>query len=104
MSKVRYVYGITAALLIGGSLTNVAVGPVGAQTAQNDPAAMQAMPPRPGAPMSFANLVERLQPAVVNISTKQSITMPRRRALPPGFEQFFRQFGQEVPGQGQGGD
>ena len=104
MSKVRYVYGITAALLIGGSLTNVAIGPVGAQTAQNDPAAMQAMPPRPGAPMSFANLVERLQPAVVNISTKQSITMPRRRALPPGFEQFFRQFGQEVPGQGQGGD
>jgi serine protease Do len=101
MRKVRYVYGITAALLIGGSLTNVAVGPVGAQ-AVNPQGAINAGPPRPGAPMSFADLAERLQPAVVNISTRQSITMARRRALPPGFEEFFRRFGQEVPGQGQG--
>jgi len=105
MRKVRYVYGITAALLIGGSLTNVAVGPVGAQ-ALNQPGAINASPPRAGAPMSFADLAERLQPAVVNISTRQSITMARRRALPPGFEEFFRRFGQEVPsqGEGQGGD
>jgi serine protease Do len=103
MSKVRYVYGITAALLIGGSLTNVAIGPLGAQVAQNDPRAMQAMPPRPGAPMSFADLVQRLQPSVVNISTRQSITIPRRRALPPGFEQFFRQFGQDPDGGNGGG-
>jgi serine protease Do len=101
MRKVRYVYGITAALLIGGSLTNVAVGPVGAQ-ALNQPGAINASPPRAGAPMSFADLAERLQPAVVNISTKQSITVSRRRSLPPGFEEFFRRFGQEVPGQGQG--
>jgi serine protease Do len=101
MRKVRYVYGVTAALLIGGSLTNVAVGPVGAQ-ALNQPGAVQATPPRPGAPMSFASLVERLQPSVVNISTRQSITIPRRRQLPPGFEQFFRQFGQGGE-QGQGG-
>lgn len=103
MRKVRYVYGITAALLIGGSLTNVAVGPVGAQTALNQPGAINANPPRAGAPMSFADLAERLQPAVVNISTRQSITVARRRALPPGMEEFFRRFGQEVPGQGQGG-
>jgi serine protease Do len=101
MRKVRYVYGITAALLIGGSLTNVAVGPVGAQQL-NPPGAINAAPPRAGAPMSFADLAERLQPAVVNISTRQSITVARRRALPPGFEEFFRRFGQEVPGQGQG--
>jgi len=99
MRKVRYVYGITAALLIGGSLTNVAVGPVGAQ-ALNQPGAINASPPRAGAPMSFADLAERLQPAVVNISTEQSVTIPRRRALPPGFEEFFRRFGQELPGQG----
>ncbi len=104
MRKVRYVYGITAALLIGGSLTNVAVGPVGAQTALNQPGAINASPPRAGAPMSFADLAERLQPAVVNISTRQSITMQRRRSLPPGFEEFFRRFGQEVPGQGDGDD
>lgn len=105
MSKVRYVYGITAALLLGGSLTNVAIGPVGAQTAINQPGAINANPPRAGAPMSFADLAERLQPAVVNISTRQSITVARRR-LPPGMEEFFRRFGQEVPqqGQGEGGD
>lgn len=99
----RYVYGITAALLIGGSLTNVAVGPVGAQPALNEPGTMSANAPRPGAPMSFADLAARLQPAVVNISTRQSITVNRRRSLPPGFEEFFRRFGQEAPGQGQGG-
>ena len=109
MRKVRYVYGITAALLIGGSMTNVAVGPVGAQTAINAPGAINAAPPRAGAPMSFADLAERLQPAVVNISTRQSITIPRRRALPPGFEEFFRRFGGEAPqqqqdDQGGGGD
>ncbi len=109
MRKVRYVYGITAALLIGGSMTNVAVGPVGAQTAINAPGAINAAPPRAGAPMSFADLAERLQPAVVNISTRQSITIPRRRALPPGFEEFFRRFGGEAPQQqddqgGGGGD
>lgn len=108
MRKVRYVYGITAALLIGGSMTNVAVGPVGAQTAINAPGAINAAPPRAGAPMSFADLAERLQPAVVNISTRQSVTIPRRRALPPGFEEFFRRFGGETPQQdnpgGGGGD
>lgn len=104
MRNVRYVYGITAALLVGGSLTNVAVGPVGAQTALNQPGAIQAAPPRGGAPMSFADLAERLQPAVVNISTRQSITIPRQRQLPPGFEEFFRRFGQQMPGQGQGDD
>jgi len=104
MSKVRYVYGITAALLLGGTAANVAVGPVGAQTPLNQPGAINLGPPRPGAPMSFADLAERMQPAVVNISTRQSITMSRRRALPPGFEEFFRRFQQERggPGLGQG--
>ena len=51
--------------------------------------------------MSFADLAERLQPAVVNISTRQSVQIQQRR-LPPGFEEFFRRFGQEVPG-GDGG-
>jgi serine protease Do len=50
--------------------------------------------------MSFADLVARLQPAVVNISTQQAITVPRNRGLPPGFEEFFRRFGGDVPNQG----
>jgi serine protease Do len=99
---VRYVYGITAAILIGGAAATLS-NPVGAQTAQNEPGMIQAAPP-PGAPQSFAQLAERLQPAVVNISTRQSITV-RQQQLPPGFEDFFRRFGGEVPNQGgQGGD
>ena len=50
--------------------------------------------------MSFANLAERLQPAVVNISTRQSVTVQRRQ-LPPGFEEFFRRFGGDGQNQRQ---
>jgi serine protease Do len=94
---VRYVYGISAAILLGGAAATLTVGPVGAQTAQNDPGPMSAAAPRPGAPMSFADLAARLQPAVVNISTKQSVQVNRSRQVPPGFEDFFRQFGVPVP-------
>jgi serine protease Do len=97
---VRYVYGLSAALLLGGAAATLAVGPLGAQTAQNDPSAMVAAAPRPGAPMSFADLAARLQPAVVNISTKQVLRVNRQQQLPPGLEDFFRQFGAPVPGQG----
>jgi serine protease Do len=96
MQIVRYVYGLSAAILIGGAAATLTVGPVGAQTAQNDPGTMVAAAPR-GAPMSFADLAARLQPAVVNISTKQVIQVNRSRQVPPGFEDFFRQFGVPVP-------
>jgi serine protease Do len=98
---VRYVYGITAALLLGGTVATLS-NPVGAQVAQNEPGTINAAAPRPGAPMSFADLVARLQPAVVNISTQQAISGPRNGGMPPGFEEFFRRFGGEVP-QGDGG-
>ena len=99
----RYVYGISAAILLGGAAATLTVGPVGAQTAQNDPGTMASAAPRAGAPMSFADLAARLQPAVVNISTKQSIQVARSRQVPPGFEDFFRQFGVPVPdGGGEG--
>jgi serine protease Do len=97
---VRYVYGVTAALLLGGAATTLTLNPVGAQTAQNDPSVMAAAP-RPGAPPSFADLVERLQPAVVNISTRQSI-QTRQPQLPPGFAELFRRFGAPVPDGGGG--
>ena len=96
----RYVYGITAVLLLGGTVATLS-NPVGAQVAQNEPGTISAAAPRSGAPMSFADLVARLQPAVVNISTRQAITIPRNRGLPPGFEEFFRRFGGEVPQQGE---
>jgi len=96
--KVRYAYGVAMALLLGGTAFSLATGEAGAQVAQNAP---NAMAPRPGAPMSFADLVSRLQPAVVNISTKQRI--PVKTQQDP-FEQFFRQFGNpSAPDQGDNG-
>jgi serine protease Do len=96
---VRYVYGITGAILLGGAAATLSLNPVTAQTAQNEPGTIAAVAPG-GAPMSFATLAERLQPAVVNISTRQSVTVQRRQ-MPPGFEEFFRRFGGEAPGNQQ---
>src|SRR5206468_2813082 len=95
--KVRYAYGVAMALLLGGTTFSLATGQAGAQVAQNAPGT-SALAPRPGAPMSFADLVARLQPAVVNISTKQRVPV---KAQTDPFEQFFRQFD---PTQPQGGD
>ncbi|WP_375391313.1 Do family serine endopeptidase [uncultured Sphingomonas sp.] len=72
----RYVFATTSALLLGGAATALALqptSPVSAQVAQNEPGAIAAAAPKAGAPMSFADMVARLQPAVVNISTKQTI-------------------------------
>ena len=98
--KVRYAYGVTMALLAGGTALSIATGPVGAQVAQNAPAALA---PR-GAPQSFADLSAKLQPAVVNISTKQRVPVRSQTADP--FEEFFRRFGipNSPQGQGQGGE
>jgi len=96
-SPVRYAYGVAAALLIGGSAFSIATGPVGAQVAQNAPVQMA---PRAGAPGSFADLTARLQPAVVNISTKQRVPV-RAQGTDP-LEELFRRFGAPTPDQGQG--
>ena len=71
----RYAYAITSALLLGGTAATLALqSPGSAQNAQNEPGAIvAASAPRPGAPMSFADLAARLQPAVVNISTTQRV-------------------------------
>ena len=50
-----------------------------------------------GAPDSFADLAERLSPAVVNITTTQTIAQPNRPAMPQvpegsPFEDFFKDF------------
>jgi len=71
---VRYAYGVTTALLLAGSAFTLATGfPAGAQVAQNDSSQIQAITPRVGAPSSFADLTAQLQPAVVNISTRQRV-------------------------------
>lgn len=68
----RYAYGITAALLLTGSTVTLINGaPVTAQTAAPAGSSVSLAPG--GAPASFADLTEQLQPAVVNISTKQKV-------------------------------
>jgi serine protease Do len=89
---VRYAYAITGALLLGGTAIAVTTSSnVGAQVAQNE--GLQAAAPA-GAPASLADMVEKLQPAVVNISTKQRVQVQNPFAGTPFGELF---------GQGQGG-
>lgn len=92
--NVRYAYAITTALLVGGAAITMGTNtPVGAQTAQNEERAMVAAAPR-GAPMSFADLTARLAPAVVNISTKQTVQIQNQNPFAgTPFENFFGQFG-----------
>ncbi|MDB5685774.1 MAG: protease [Rhizorhabdus sp.] len=92
----RYAYAITAALLAGGATATLTMQqPVGAQVAQNAPGTIAAAAPRPGAPMSFADLAARLQPAVVNISTTQKIQVKGGGNAFAGtpFEELFKRFG-----------
>ncbi|MET0249394.1 MAG: Do family serine endopeptidase [Sphingobium sp.] len=90
----RYAYAITGALLLGGTAIAVTTSSnVGAQTAQNE--GMQAAAPA-GAPASLADMVEKLQPAVVNISTKQRVTVQNPFQGTP----FGEMFGFGAPGGG----
>lgn len=73
----RYAYGVTSALLLGGAALSLATGlPAGAQVAQNEAGQGQSVVPRPGAPSSFADLTAQLQPAVVNIAVRQKVQAP----------------------------
>ena len=69
---VKNTKALIPALLLGGTaLAFVSQGPVGAQG--TDTASSSAITPRANAPASFADLTAQLQPAVVNISTRQRI-------------------------------
>ncbi|UIP07622.1 Do family serine endopeptidase [Erythrobacter sp. SDW2] len=96
MKPVRYAYGLSTALLLGGATISLVTGqPAGAQVAVNDDRAMVGVVPRPGAPESFADLTEQLQPAVVNISTRQRVEVDTRNPFAgTPFEGLFSQRGQ----------
>jgi serine protease Do len=92
--RARYRAVVSAALLVFG----VVVGSGAVAAAQTDAAA-----PRAGAPaQGFADLADRLLPAVVNISTTQTVSQhkgghgngPEAPQLPQGtpFEDFFKDF------------
>ena len=92
----RYVYGLTTALLVGGASLSLATGhPAGAQVAQNDQASMERIVPRQGAPASFADLTEQLQPAVVNISTRQRVEVNTNPFAGTPFADLFGRRGQQ---------
>jgi serine protease Do len=99
---VRYAYGITTALLIGGTAATMALqSPSNAQVAQNEPGSISvAGAPRPGAPLSFADLAAKLQPAVVNISTTQQVQVPQN---PFAGTPFGDLFGGQQGGNNNGG-
>ena len=85
----RYAYGVTSALLLGGAALSLATGlPAGAQVAQNDESRMQSVVPRAGAPESFADLTAQLQPAVVNIAVRQKVKDENPLAAMMGSAQF----------------
>jgi serine protease Do len=72
MKSVRYAYAATTALLLTGSAFALVNGsPVTAQTGL--PVSAQANLAPAGAPSSFAELAAQLQPAVVNIATRQKV-------------------------------
>ncbi|NLH82629.1 MAG: trypsin-like serine protease, partial [Phyllobacteriaceae bacterium] len=85
-------------MLLGGALAVTAAAPVAAQTAQpTAPAATEATRPTRQGPASVADLAERLQGAVVNISTTQ--TLPAEKAIPmpqapdgSPLQEFFDEF------------
>ncbi len=94
----RYSYGLTGALLAGGAAISLATGyPAGAQVAQNDDSRMTSVVPRAGAPESFADLTAQLQPAVVNISTRQRVEVRGNNpfAGTPFADLFNRRRGQQ---------
>lgn len=72
----RLAYVLTTALVATASIATITSQVSGQSPLVASASAAQAITPRPGAPVSFADLVDRLQPAVVNISTKEKIQIP----------------------------
>ncbi|MES2754955.1 MAG: Do family serine endopeptidase [Pseudomonadota bacterium] len=103
----RYAIALTSALLLGGATATLALQPEArAQNApgvaQNEPGAIAAAAPRVGAPMSFADMVARLQPAVVNISTTQTVKVAAQdNGIADLFSRMFP--GMPAPGGNGGG-
>lgn len=98
VNKVRYVYGLSSALLVGGAAVSLITGsPLGAQVAQNDDAVMDRVVPVAGAPASFADLTAQLQPAVVNIATRQRIEVQNNPFAGTPFAELFNRRGGGQP-------
>ncbi|MGP9821449.1 DegQ family serine endoprotease [Salinarimonas sp. NSM] len=100
--------GLARTLVLAATATALAATPLSAplaQTAQVAPAQQIAPRPFPDAPESFADLVDRVMPAVVNIQAATTAEVEERfmPQLPPGtpfedlFEEFFNRRGESAP-------
>src|SRR4051812_47091360 len=116
--KAGLLAGACAIAVVGAGLTQTIDFHTSAATAQTQSAPVLNAP-GVAAPASFADVVERVRPAVVSVKVKVETagmtgpgisdeedsdgqqTMPR--GLPPGIEKFFREFGQGQGRDGQGG-
>jgi serine protease Do len=77
-------------LLVGGAAVSLMTGyPAGAQVAQNADSEMNRIVPLSGAPASFADLTEQLQPAVVNIATRQRVQVSNNPFAGTPFADLF---------------
>ena len=77
--------GLSAALLAGTTLGAVMIAPAISQTAANDAIVVQ----QPyGAPVTFADLVEQVSPAVVSVNVVSETEVQ----VPPNMEEFFEFF------------
>jgi serine protease Do len=102
----RAVHAVTVSLArgrLGAFALAVGLGVAGPLAAQESPAPLNVDPGPRYVPESFAELADRLSPAVVDITTTTTIAQvddSMRPVLPPGspFEDFFRDFMDRQPG------
>ena len=110
----RRAYLLTAAISAVAAAVVATTIPVLAQSspaqssapASQQPANATLASPPPGAPLSFADLTARLQPAVVNISTTQRVEVGRRFPFPrlgpdSNLGDLFRRFQEQQGDDGQ---
>ena len=101
---------IPALVLVGGAAAvlmpagaQIATSPAVAPPAQNAIPAQVATGPMMGPARGFAELMARLSPAVVNVSTTQKIEVGKGRGgAPSSIEDLFRRFQEQQGGGGNG--
>lgn len=105
------VAGVAGGLMLGAAVAGAAVSGLGQNPGSYDgstllkTAAVTPVKPPAGAPMSFADIIDRVSPAVVSIETKGKVKVPGGLII-PGFEPPAQGEGegneQEVRGAGSG--
>lgn len=94
--------GVACAALAGVGMRMGAADAAEAQVVRTNVAGAPAFAPPPGAPMSFADIFEKVSPAVVQINVTSKASPPSLRI--PGLEGFdIVPRGRRAPGQGQDG-